>query len=179
MLELDSLDRRRRSSGGRFSGCVSKSTLLRREEDVEGSVACLDSRACRGVDADDDKGEEGFSVPLDSRYDVGRGLFFAADLLTLFLDDFVGDGGSDCGCGWCRKKSRSSRLELGVCFLDEEVDDCFLLPPKNFILGGAKGLWALAGGRAGRPGQTWMEQGCPETRLCRILEQRGGGGAAF
>lgn len=132
MVELDNLDKRRRSSGGKLRGCVSGSNLLRREDEVDdGSVECRESLAWRGVEEDDDDFSGAGS--LGSRYDTGRELLLEGDLL---LDElFVGDAGSECGCVWCCKKSRSSTLELGVCFLDDEVevDDCFLLPPKNFI----------------------------------------------
>lgn len=164
MVELDNLDKRRRSSGGRLSGCVSGSILLRREDEVEGSVKCRESLAWRGADD--------FSVSFDSREAAGPKVFFDGDLLWE-LDAFAGDAGSERGCvcrGWV--KSHSSTLESGIRFFDVEVDG-FLLPLKNFILSEALNRFARESGT----GQTKLRQGSPETRLCWIcmyLNSKGG-----
>ena len=49
VAERDRAEKRLRSSGGRLRGCVSRSSLLLREEEEEtlGSVECLAKRECR------------------------------------------------------------------------------------------------------------------------------------
>lgn len=88
MVELDSFDNRRRSSGGRLRGWMSASFLLRREDD-RGSVACRESLGCRG-DANE------FSVSRGSRCEAGRGVFFEGVLVCEPLIDLVGDRDSEC-----------------------------------------------------------------------------------
>lgn len=120
MAEFAKADKRLRSSGGKFSGWVSGSNLLRREDDDDdGSVDCRESR-------DERDGLPLISGCVDCREEDD------------FLGDFdwgafVGDEGSDRGC--C-ESSRSSKL-LGLLEEEDEgffEDGFFPLPlPKNFI----------------------------------------------
>lgn len=97
-MELDNLDRRRRSSGGRLRGCVSGSNLLRRDDDVDdGSVECRESLAWRGVEVDDENDDFSVAGSLRSRFEDGREVLFD-ECLVLLERFFVGDGGSECGC---------------------------------------------------------------------------------
>jgi hypothetical protein len=84
-LMADNADNRLRCSGGRLSGWVSRSVLLRREEENDGSVACL-TKLRDALDLESLEPGEGAAAGWED---------FLGDFVGDLVGDFVGEDGSE------------------------------------------------------------------------------------